>query len=213
MRLKFLVPAVLLVLALSLAAACGESSGGSQENAATGGAGETGGGTGEGSWLSAREAVELAKEALPADWAATARLVLVSRYSRYCPVESSPFDVEQDKGIGSDGRQAHWVVIFAQDETESTANVYYVENGQARLVKSDIAMFSPDDVFDLEGWVDSTGLQLRSSGPVGLELRTSDLFEDVDPELAAHPLLWLAETSFGHFDVYDAQTGAYIKSR
>ncbi|MBC7263634.1 MAG: hypothetical protein H5T64_04660 [Chloroflexi bacterium] len=163
--------------------------------------------------LSAKEAVALAYAALPAEWKATARLAFVGRWSQFCNVGCSPFDVEEDPGIGSDGHQAHWVVIFAKDETSSTANVYYVEGGKARLVKSDIATIRPDELFALEGWVDSTEIQFRKLQSVGLELRTSDLFEDVDAELGRYSLLWLAETSFGHFDVYDATTGQYIKSR
>ncbi|GEM_PF-1147293 len=162
--------------------------------------------------LSAREAVSLAYTALTADWKPTARLAFVGRYSKFCNVDCSPFDVEEDPGIGSNGRQAHWVVIFA-DETASTADVFYVEEGEAKLVKSDIAMIRPDELFALEGWVDSTEIQFITSKPVGLELRTSDLFEDVDAELGRYPLLWLAEKSFARFDVYDAETGQYIKSR
>ena len=169
--------------------------------------------TGPGEMLSAKEAVALAYAALPADWKSTARLAFVGRYSRYCKVESSPFVVEDDLGIGANGRQAHWVVIFAKDESASSANVFYVENGKAKLMKSDVATVRPDELFALEGGVDSTEIRFRTSQPVGLELRTSDLFEDVDAKLAVYPLLWLAETSFGRFDVYDARTGQFIKSR
>lgn len=105
------------------------------------------------------------------------------------------------------------MVIFAKDESASPADVFYVEAGKANLVKSDVATIRPDELFALEGWVDSTEIRFRTSQPVGLELRTSDLFEDVDAELANYPLLWLAETSFGRFDVYDARTGQFIKSR
>ncbi|MGC8877997.1 MAG: hypothetical protein ACP5R2_02100 [Anaerolineae bacterium] len=166
-----------------------------------------------GGWLGAKEAVALAYAALPAGWKPTAKLAFVGRWSQFCNVGCSPFNVEEDPGIGADGRQAHWIVILAKDETSSPANVYYVEGAEARLVKSDVATIRPDELFAREGWVDSTEIQFRTSQPVGLGLRTSDLFEDVDAELGRYSLLWLAETSFGHFDVYDATTGQYIKSR
>lgn len=164
-----------------------------------------------GGWLSAEEAVALAYEALTADWKSTAKLAFVGRYSQFCG-DCSPYDVEEDEGIGADGRQAHWVVIFAE-ETASSGDVFLVEDGAARLVSEGGATIRPDELFPLDGWVDSTEIAFRTSQPVGLELRTNDLFEDVDPELSDHPLLWLAETSFGRFDVYDAATGRYIKSR
>lgn len=166
-----------------------------------------------GEMLSAKEAVALAYAALPAEWQPTAKLAFVGRYSQYCNAGCSPFVVEDDPGIGADGCQAHWVILFARDESASPANVFYVEQGKARLVKSNVATVRPEELFALEGWVDSTEIQFRTSQPVGLELRTNDLFEDVDTELAGYPLLWLAETSFGRFDVYDARTGQFIKSR
>lgn len=165
-----------------------------------------------GNALSAKEAVSLALAALNTDWKPTAKLAFVGRYSQYCNVGCSPFDVEEDAGIRSDGRQTHWVVIFA-DETASTADVFYVEGGKAKLVKSDVATIRPDELFALDGWVDSTEIQFHTTRKAGLALRTSDLFEDVDAELGSYSLLWLAETSFGRFDVYDATTGRYIKSR
>lgn len=163
-------------------------------------------------WLTAQEAVSLAYAALTADWKPVAKLAFVGRYSRFCNVECSPLIVEEDAGIGADGRQAHWVVIFA-NETASPAEVFYVENGQAKLVASDIAMIRPNQLFDREGWVDSTEIQFRSSQKVGLELKTNDTFIDFYPELASHPLLWVAETSFGHYDLYDASTGIFIMSK
>lgn len=206
MRFRPLFPAILLAGVL-FGAGC---------SSATPSGTPAGGGTtpthvsGEG--LSAREAVTLAYEALTAEWKPAAKLAFVGRYSQFRNVNCSPYNVEEDPGIQSNGRQAHWVVIFA-DEKASTADVFYVEKGKARLVKSDVAMIRPDELFALDGWVDSTEIKFRTSKPVGLELRTSDLFEDVDAELSHYPLLWLAETSFGHFDVYDARTGQYIKSR
>lgn len=164
-----------------------------------------------GKWLTAKEAVGLAYAALSAEWKPDAKLAFVGRYSRFCNVGCSPFDVEKDPGIGSDGRQAHWIVIFVNEAT-TAGDLFYVEEGKARLVASHIVM-RPDELFDLEGWVDSTEIQFRTSRPVGLELRTSDLFDDVDAELGRYSLLWLAETSFARFDVYDAVTGQYIKSR
>ncbi len=163
--------------------------------------------------ISAKEAVALAFASLPDDWKATARLAFVGRYSRLCATACSPLVVEDDPGIGADGRQAHWIVIFAKDESAAPANVYYVENGQVRLVKSDVAIIRPGELFALEGWVDSTAIQFRTSQPVGLDLRAGAFFADVDAELGAYALLWLAETSFGRFDIYDATTGTYIKSR
>lgn len=213
MRSNSLTLLVLVLLAVPMVAcACSSTGTPSVAEPATA-APEVGRPTGLGEMLSAREAVALAYAALPADWKPTARLAFVGRYSRYCNAGCSPFVVEDDPGIGVDGRQAHWVVIFARDESASPANVFYVENGEAKLVGSDVATVRPDELFALEGWVDSTEIRFRSSQPVGLELRTSDLFEDVDAELAGYPLLWLAETSFARFDVYDARTGEFIKSR
>lgn len=212
MRLKFFFPAIFLVLVL-FEAGCSDSppamSSGTllpaSESQPT-----TSAGSGEG--LGAKEAVALAYAALTAEWKPAAKLAFVGRYSQYCNVGCSPYDVDEDTGIRSNGRQAHWVVILA-DETASTANVFYVEEGKARLVKSDMSMIRPDALFALDGWVDSTEIKFRTSQAVGLELRTSDLFEDVDAELSRYSLLWLAETSFGRFDIYDATTGQYIKSR
>lgn len=214
MRSKLLVFICLLSLVLSGVACSGPSptAAPSGKSSQTGQA-ETAVSAAPGKGLSAKEAVALAYAALPAEWKPTAKLAFVGRYSQFCNVGCSPFDVEEDPGIGSDGRQAHWVVIFAKDETASPANVFYVEEGKARLVKTDVATIRPDELFALEGWVDSTEIQFRTSQPVGLALRTSDLFEDVDAELGRYSLLWLAETSFGRFDVYDATTGQYIKSR
>ncbi|MGQ9502419.1 MAG: hypothetical protein ACUVSF_13185 [Anaerolineae bacterium] len=214
MRSNSLIRVVLMLLAVTMVACAGLSTATPPAAKPTTAAPEAGPlPAGPGKMLSAKEAVALAYAALPADWKPTARLAFVGRYSQYCNVGCSPFVVEDDPGIGVDGRQAHWVVIFARDESASPANVFYVENGEAKLVKSDVATVRPDELFALEGWVDSTEIRFRTSRPVGLELRTSDLFEDVDAELAGYPLLWLAETSFGRFDVYDARTGHFIKSR
>ncbi len=163
--------------------------------------------------ISAREAVALAFAALPDDWKSTAQLAFVGRYSRYCNQACSPLVVEDDPGIGSDGRQAHWVVIFARDASATPAQLFYVENGEARLVAPDLAIIRPSELFPLEGWVDSTAIQFQKAQPAGLELRTGAFFEGADSDLAGYALLWLAETSFGRFDVYDATTGQYIKSR
>lgn len=213
-RSNSLLLVVLLVLAV-IAVACARPSTGTPPAAKPTVVGSEAGPipAAPGEMLSAKEAVSLAYAALPADWKITARLAFVGRYSQYCNVGCSPFVVEDDPGIGADGRQAHWVVIFARDESASQADVFYVEKGKATLVKSNVATILPDDLFSMEGWVDSTEIEFRTSQPVGLELRTSDLFEDVDTELADYPLLWLAETSFGRFDVYDAKTGQFIKSR
>ncbi|MGQ9467278.1 MAG: hypothetical protein ACUVSG_06505 [Anaerolineae bacterium] len=214
MRSNSLFLVVLLILAVIAAACAGPSTGTPPAAKPTAVGSEAGpASSGPGNMLSAKEAVALAYAALPADWKPTAMLAFVGRYSQYCNVGCSPFVVEDDPGIAADGRQAHWVVIFAKDESASPANVFYVEEGKAKLVKSDVATIRPDELFALEGWVDSTEIRFRTSKPVGLELRTSDLFEDVDAELANYPLLWLAETSFARFDVYDARTGQFIKSR
>lgn len=207
MRRRLLV--WLLALLLSLAAGCGGEQAETGTQGGTGGPAGSGGGDG---WMSASQAVDIAFAALPADWQSSAKLASVRRWSKFCP-ESSPYDVEEDDGIGSDGRQAHWVVVFCRDESGMPAQAYFVEGGKAKLVADDLATIRPDEVFDREGWVDSTAIAFRASQPVGLELRTNDIFEDVDPDLASHPLLWLADTSFGHFDVYDATTGEFIKSR
>lgn len=120
--------------------------------------------------LSAKEAVALAYAALPVEWQPTAKLAFVGRYSQYCNAGCSPFVVEDDPGIRADGRQAHWVVIFAKDASASAADVFYVEAGKANLVKSDVATVRPDELFALEGWVDSTEVRFRTSRPVGLAL-------------------------------------------
>lgn len=213
MRLKFLFSAILLAIVLFEAGCSGPPATTPSGTPVPAGGGEPTISAVSGKGLSAKEAVALAYAALPAEWKPTARLAFVGRYSKFCNVGCSPLVVEEDPGIGSDGRQAHWVVVFTKDETGSPANAFYVENGEVRLVASDLATVRPDEVFPLDGWVDSTEIQFRTSQPVGLELRTSDLFEDVDAELGRYSLLWLAETSFGRFDVYDATTGQYIKSR
>lgn len=215
MRANVLI--VLLLLAV-IAAACAGPSAGTPPKAKSTAAGPTASAarpvsTAPGERLSAKEAVALAYAALPADWKTTAKLAFVGRYSRYCNVGCSPLVVEDDPGIGADGRQAHWVVIFARDASASPADVFYVEKGKAQLVKSDVATVRPGELFALEGWVDSTEIRFRTARPVGLELKTGNLFENVDATLAGYPLLWLAETSFGRFDVYDAKTGQFIKSR
>ncbi len=213
MRSRSLFPVILLALILFEAACAGSSSTILPSvNPTPADSGEAPISSISSEGLSAKEAVALAYAALPAEWKPTAQLAFVGRYSRFCN-GCSPLVVEEDPGIRSDGRQAHWVVIFAKDESASPACVFYVEEGKAKLVKSDIATIRPDELFALEGWVDSTEIQFRTSQAVGLELRTSDLFEDVDTELGRYSLLWLAETSFGRFDVYDATTGQYIKSR
>lgn len=166
-----------------------------------------------GEWLSAKEAVALAYAALTTKWKSAAKLAFVGRYSRFCNVDCSPLLVEKDTGIGSDGRQTHWIVIFADGATYTSADVFYVEKGKAKLVASDIATIRPAQLFDLEGWVDSTEIQFRSSQRVGLELKTNEPFVGIDADLEAYPLLWLAETSFGRYDIYDATTGKFIKSR
>jgi len=164
-------------------------------------------------WPSAREAVALAYAALTAEWKPGAMLAFVGRYSEYCSAGCSPYLVEEDAGIGSDGRQAHWVVILSEETTSFGSQVFYVEDGEARLVAPDVATIRPAELFALEGWVDSTEIEFRSSQPVGLELRTNEVFGGVDADLEAHPLLWLAETSYARYDIYDAMTGQFIKSR
>jgi len=166
-----------------------------------------------GEWLSAKEAVALAYAALTAEWKSAAKLAFVGRYSRFCNVDCSPLLVEEDDGIGSDGRQAHWIVIFADGAAYTSADVFYIENGKAKLVKSDVATIRPDQLIDLEGWVDSTEIQFHSPRRVGLELKTNETFVGIDADLEPYPLLWMAETSFGQYDIYDATTGKFIKSR
>jgi hypothetical protein len=61
-----------------------------------------------------------------------AKLALVGRYSQYCNVGCAPFVVKDDLGIGSEGRQTHWVVILVKDESASPASVYYVEGGRVK---------------------------------------------------------------------------------
>ncbi|MGC8779917.1 MAG: hypothetical protein ACP5UQ_03540 [Anaerolineae bacterium] len=155
----------------------------------------------------------LAYAALTAKWKSAAKLAFVGRYSRLCKVGCSPLLVEEDAGIGSDGRQAHWIVIFADGAAYTSADVFYIENGKAKLVASDIATIRPAQLFDLEGWVNSTEIRFRSSQRVGLELKTNEAFVGIDADLERYPLLWMAETSFGRYDVYDAKTGKFIKSR
>ncbi len=165
-------------------------------------------------WLSAREAVQQAYAALNTDWKAKATLVFVARYSRYAGEECSPFMVEDDKGFSSDGRLEHWVVIFkAPPEASEVALVFCVRAGSgATLLKDHLMAFSGLPSFPLEGWVDSTEIPFRKP-PVDLELRTNADLAGVDAELADYPVLWLAYTSEAHYDVYDAMTGRYIKSR
>lgn len=165
-------------------------------------------------WLSAREAVQQAYAALNTDWKAKATLVFVARYSRYAGEECSPFLAEDDKGFRSDGRLEHWVVIFkAPPEASEVALVFCVRAGSgATLMQDHLMAFSGVQSFDLEGWVDSTEIPFRNP-PVDLELRTNADLAGVDAELANYPVLWLAYTSFGRYDVYDAMTGQYIKSR
>lgn len=165
-------------------------------------------------WLSAREAVQQAYAALNTDWKAKATLVFVARYSRYAGEACSPFMVEDDKGFSSDGRLEHWVVIFkAPPEAAEEALVFCVRaDSGAALLKEHVMAFSGFPSFDLEGWVDSTEIPFRSP-PVDLELRTNADLAGVDAELANYPVLWIAYTSEAHYDVYDAMTGQYIKSR
>lgn len=165
-------------------------------------------------WLSAREAVQQAYAALNTDWKAKATLVFVARYSRYAGEECSPFLAEDDKGFRSDGRLEHWVVIFkAPPEASEEALVFCVRAGSgATLLKDHVMAFSGLPSFDLEGWVDSTEIPFRNP-PVDLELRTNSDLAGVDAELANYPVLWIAYTSEAHYDVYDAMTGQYIKSR
>ncbi len=165
-------------------------------------------------WLSAREAVRQAYAALNTDWKAKATLVFVARYSRYAGEECSPFLVENDKGFSRDGRLEHWVVIFkAPPEASEVALVFCVRAGSgATLLKEHVMAFSGLPSFPLEGWVDSTEIPFRNP-PVDLELRTNADLAGVDAELADYPVLWIAYTSEAHYDVYDAMTGQYIKSR
>lgn len=213
MRAKIAIVALMAGLLVLTAACGGPSSGGGQEGASLGGSGSNAASSGGGSQrISARQAVDIAYAALQAEWKPQAKLVFVGRYSRYMNSDFPPFDVEEDPGIGSDGLQEHWVVIFG-DVAAGQAKAFYVENGAAKLVADDLAVFRPDQHFDREGWVDSTEIKFKDAKRVGLELKTNETFKDIDPELAQHPLLWLAETSFGKYDVYDAATGEYIKSR
>lgn len=214
MRGRLLVGAVIICTLFAAIGCSGQSGGG----APGGGAPEPNGAApesaerGSGGGISAKAAVDLAYASLEADWKPQAKLAFVGRYSPYMNREFPPLDVEQDPGIGSDGFQEHWVVIFG-DVAAGQAKVFYVENGNVELVHEDLATIRPDQYFEREGWVDSTEIKFRGSQRVGLELKTNETFRDVDQDLAQHPLLWLAETSFGRFDVYDAITGEYIKSR
>ncbi|WP_322510106.1 hypothetical protein [Anaerolinea sp.] len=211
MRLRILFSAILLALALSEAGCSGSSSAPSSGTPIPAAGGEPALSSVSGGELSAKEAVALAYEALTAEWKPNAKLAFVGRWSQYCK-DCSPFNVEEDPGIRSDGRQAHWVVIFA--DSASSADVFYVEDGKAKLVASDVTtMYGTYDLFSLDGWVDSTAIEFRTSQPVGLELKAGHFFEGTDPDLEGYAVLWLAETSFWKFDVYDATTGKYIKSR
>ncbi len=165
-------------------------------------------------WLSAKEAVQQAYTALNTDWKAKATLVFVARYSQYAGEKCSPFLADDDKGFSSDGRLEHWVVIFkAPPEAADEALVFCVKAGSgATLLQEHLMAFSGLPSFDLEGWVDSTEIPFRNP-PVDLELRTNVDLASVDVELAGYPVLWLAYTSFGRYDVYDAATGQYLKSR
>jgi len=213
MRARIAVVALVAGLLVLTGACSRPSSDGRQDGASPGGSGASATSSeGGGERISARQAVDIAYAALQADWKPQAKLVFVGRYSRYMNSEFPPFDVEEDPGIGSDGLQQHWVVIFG-DVTAGQAKAFYVEKGTAKLVADDLAVFRPDQHFDRTGWVDSTEIKFKDAKRVGLELKTNETFRDVDPDLAKHPLLWLAETSFGRFDVYDATTGEYIKSR
>lgn len=211
MRLRFLFSAILLALILFEVGCSGSSSNTSSGTPIPAGGGEPAIPSVSGEGLSAKEAVALAYEALTAEWKPNAKLAFVGRWSQYCK-DCSPFNVEEDPGIRSDGRQAHWVVIFA--DPASSADVFYVEDGKAKLVASDVTtMYGTYDLFPLDEWVDSTEINFRTSQPVGLELKAGHFFENTDPDLEGYAVLWLAETSFWKFDVYDAMTGQYIKSR
>ncbi len=211
MRSRFLVSAVLLAFVLWGAACAGSPSPRSPTPA---GGGEPTIASASGERLSAREAVQQAYAALNTNWKAQATLVFVARYSRYAGEECSPFLVEDDKGFSSDGRLEHWVVIFkAPPEAAEVALVFCVRAGSgATLVNEHLMAFSGAPSFDREGWVDSTEIRFRNP-PVDLELRTNADLADVDADLANYPVLWIAYTSDAHYDVYDARTGQYIKSR
>lgn len=212
MRLRFLFSALILALLLFEAGCSGSPSNTPSNTPIPAGGGEPTIPSVSGEGLSAKEAVALAYAALTAEWKPTAKLAFVGRWSQYCK-DCSPLNVEEDPGIRSDGRQAHWVVIIA-DPASSAADVFYVEDGKARLVASDVTtMYGTYDLFPLDGWVDSTEIEFHTSQPVGLELKAGHFFEGADPELVGYAVLWLAETSFWKFDVYDAMTGQYIKSR
>lgn len=212
MRSNSLALVILVILASVIAACTGRPASpppASQPTAAPPNAPEITAVAGE--WLSAKEAVVLAYEALTAEWKPNAKLAFVGRWSEYCK-DCSPFNVEDDPGIRSDGRQAHWVVIFA--DPASSADVFYIEDRKAKRVASGVTtMYGPYDLFPLDGWVDSTEIEFRTSQPVGLELKAGHFFEGADPDLEGYAVLWLAETSFWKFDIYDAMTGKYIKSR
>lgn len=215
MRLRCLFSVVLSALIVFGAGCSGSSSATTSSHTPTpAGGGEPTITPDSSKWLSAREAVQQAYAALNTDWKARATLVFVARYSRYAGEKCSPFLAEDDKGFSSDGRLEHWVVIFkAPPEAAEEALVFCVKAGTgATLIQEHLMAFSGLPSFDLEGWVDSTEIPFRNP-PVDLELKTNADLAGVDAELAGYPVLWLAYTSFGHYDVYDAATGQYLKSR
>jgi len=212
---RFLLAILLAALAL-MVAACSSSQPAepSRPAGAPPSGAESGAPASHQGWLSAKEAVQQAYAALNADWKENATLVFVARYSRYAGEECSPFNVEDDKGFSSDGRLEHWVVIFkAPPEAAEVAAVFCVRAGSgATMLKDHVTAFSGLPSFDRTGWVDSTEIPFRHP-PVDLELRTNADLAGVDAELANYPVLWIAYTSEAHYDVYDAMTGRYIKSR
>lgn len=209
--MRHVIAGLVLAVMLPVSVGCTKSAPSGNANG-TAGKTEAGQEAAQSGRLSARQAVDLAYDALQAEWKPNARLAFVGRYSRYMNRQYPPIDVEQDPGIGSDGLQEHWVVIFG-DVAAGQAQVFYVEKGSVELVAEDLATIRPAQYFDREGWVDSTKIAFKEPKRVGLELKTNEAFAGVDPDLSAHPLLWLAETSFGRYDIYDATTGEYIKSR
>ncbi len=213
---KLFIPTILLTALALTVAACSPSQPvePSRPAGAPPSGAESGAPSSHSGWISAREAVQQAHAALNTDWKANATLVFVARYSRYAGEECSPFMVEEDKGFSPDGRLEHWVVIFkAPPEASEVATVFCVRAGSgATLVKDHLMAFSGAPSFGLDGWVDSTEIPFRNP-PVDLELRTNADLAGVDAELARYPVLWIAYTSEAHYDVYDATTGQYIKSR
>lgn len=211
---RFLLAIILTALALMVAACASPRPAEPSRPAGTPSSAESGAPVSHSGWLSAREAVQQAYAALNTDWKERATLVFVARYSRYAGEACSPYLVEDDKGFSSDGRLEHWVVIFkAPPEAAESASVFCVRAGSgATLVKDHVAAFSGLPSFDRTGWVDSTEIPFRHP-PVDLELRTNYDLAGVDAELANYPVLWIAYTSDAHYDVYDAMTGQYIKSR